>query len=43
MSSTRRFESETARLGFLEADIRLMDPLEYLGFVHLLVDGLPKV
>jgi len=38
-----RFESETARLGFLEADIRLMEPFEYLGFVHLLVDGLSKV
>jgi hypothetical protein len=38
-----RFESETVRLGFLEADIQLMGPFEYLEFVHLLVDGLPKL
>ena len=38
-----RFELETARLGFLEADVRVMGPFEYLGFMHLLVDGVPKL
>jgi hypothetical protein len=38
-----RFELKTARLGFLEADVRVMGPFEYLGFMHLLVDGVPKL